>query len=205
MVPRRNPGTRAGVLAATAARYQLEGPGNPMKKLPRVPTATFAAICVLGAVMLAAPRWAGCSVTIWPKDATRLTATSSAGFGWPPPPPGSDCGGGQARYELEVASRLLAWEVCNSSERSGGGPWRSTEGRRTLSDLEFLQVDTAMRQLTLSTKDTCGEDGAVLELQVSTPDGSASYVDSFCACGDDVYVDRIDEVFAAFRTLAREG
>jgi len=61
-----------------------------------------------------------------------------------------------------------------------------------------------MVALTVTTGTDCGADKPILRVQVTTPQGTTEYMDSFYECmgGDNIYVDNIDGVFTVLRQLA---
>ena len=140
--------------------------------------------------------------TIWPHDAVQLHATSSGGGEMPAPPPGSNCTLGAADYALDVTSRSLAWTECRSNA-TWEDPWLETKGTVTLSDDEYATVDAAMLGLTLYAGNSCGADKPMLVVEVTNPNGTLAYYDSFysCSADDRVYVENIDAVFAALRNV----
>jgi hypothetical protein len=134
--------------------------------------------------------------SIWPASATKLVASVSGGF-MAPPPAGSTCQLSQQKYTLDVASKTLAWEVC---ERTAAGPYAMTKGSKVIGAADYAAVDAAMDALTISKGDICGADKPYEKLEVTTPAGTKTYIDSFYSCqGNGTYVDNIGGVFAALR------
>jgi len=140
---------------------------------------------------------------VWPADRKQLVAETRGGGFTPPPPAGSTCGLGAAKYTLDVASKKLSWEVCKLVDWST--PLTSVSGSRTLTAREVASIDAAMKDVKLSSGEICGADKPMLNISVtSASKGTKTYTDSFYSCmgGDRTYVDNIDGVFGAFRDLA---
>jgi hypothetical protein len=139
---------------------------------------------------------------VWPSDATRLVTKSSGGGFTPPPPPGSTCRIGQFSFDLDVATKTLAWESCKFT--SWQTPLTAESGTKTLSAADMAKIEAALDQVTISTQDICGADKPALSMTVtSTSGGTKEYKDSFYACmKKGTYVDNIDEVNSALRAAA---
>lgn len=138
------------------------------------------------------------SSSIWPSDATRVVAQRFGGGFTPPPPAGSECAVGAAKYTLDVATKQLAWESCEVVDWQT--PFRKVSGTQTLTAAEMAKVDAAMNGLTPYTGNMCGADKPVQQVTVdSASKGSTTYTDNFYACQDrGPYVANIGGVFAAF-------
>lgn len=139
---------------------------------------------------------------IWPADATKLVADSPGGGFTPPPPPGSTCAIGKQRFTLDVATKELAWELCDWQGPTQ--PLHLVTGTKVLSAAEYQSIDDAMRGVTVATEEICGADKPLLTLRVSSPGGEKTYTDSFYSCWGEgrTYVDNIDAVFGAMRDAA---
>lgn len=142
--------------------------------------------------------------SIWPADKTKLVAINQGGGFVPPPPAGSECGFGRAKYTLDIETLTLSSETCAAP--ASGGPLQIATKSRTITTSELAKIDAAMKKVKVTTKDFCGTDKQSLSIEVtSTSQGPKSYFDSFYACsgGGRTYVDNIDGVFGAFRALVK--
>jgi hypothetical protein len=142
---------------------------------------------------------------VWPADRTQLVAQTNGGGFTPPPPAGSTCAIGAAKYTLDIATKTLSWETCQFSDWQT--PLHSVSGSRKLTATELKKVDRAMADVKITHEDICGADKPMLNISVtSASKGTVEYTDSFYACmgGERLYVDNIDGVFGAFRDLAGE-
>jgi hypothetical protein len=139
---------------------------------------------------------------VWPADAQKLVAQSPGGGFAPPAPPGSTCTIGQQKYTLDVATKQLSWEVCEST--GAGLALHLTTGSRVISAAELAKIDKAADAVKLSAGDICGADKPMLNITVTSPAGTKTYTDSFYSCmgGSRTYVDHIDGVFGAMRDVA---
>lgn len=139
---------------------------------------------------------------IWPSDATRLVSKSSGGGFTPPPPPGSTCAIGRFSFDLDVATKTLAWESCKFV--SWQTPLTLETGTKKLSAADMASIEAALDNVTLAARDICGADKPALSMTVtSTSAGTKEYKDSFYACmKKGPYVDNIDGVNAALRAAA---
>lgn len=139
---------------------------------------------------------------VWPSDRTKLVAETKGGGFTPPPPPGSTCAIGAAKYTLDLATKTLSWEVCDFADWNT--PLTKVTGSRPATASDISKLNGAMRTVKVSHDDICGADKPMLEIHVtSRSQGTKTYSDSFYSCmdGDRTYVDNIDEVFGAFRTV----
>ncbi len=136
---------------------------------------------------------------IYPADATNLVAQTSGGGFTPPPPAGSTCALGAAKYSLDVATRKVTYETCKFVDWQT--PLTKQSGTKVLTTAQLAAITTAAKAMTLATADICGADKPMLTVTVTSPSqGNKTYKDSFYACQDDgTYVNDIDGVFAAFR------
>ena len=138
--------------------------------------------------------------TVYPADATFLTAHTGGGGFTPPPPPGSSCNWGAQYFSLKLASKTVKYEVCKFTDMSQ--PLQKVTGERVLTDAELARVVAAAKGVTISTTQVCGADKPLLTMTVGTPTGSVQYTDDFYSCsGNGPFVDNIDGVFAAFRAV----
>lgn len=136
---------------------------------------------------------------IWPASATKLVAQNSGGGFRPPPPAGSTCAIGYAKYSLDRSTRRLTWESCETPDNIA--PATMKTGATTLTVAELAAVDTAMNGVTIATEDMCGADKPLYQITVTSPAGDKTYTDSFYRCqgGGRTYVDGINAVFSALR------
>jgi hypothetical protein len=134
---------------------------------------------------------------IFRDDATKITAESSGGGFAPPPPPGSTCARGAQKYTLDIASRALSFERCEST---AAGPFAKTTGTKTLSAKESRAIVDAARAASIHTdNDVCGADKPMVSVRVTAPGGTKRYLDSFYACqkGATPYADGLDAILRA--------
>ncbi len=138
---------------------------------------------------------------VWPSDATTLVAQDHGGGFTPPPPAGSSCGFGAAKYTLNVASKKVSWEVCVFIDWNT--PMSKKTGTTSLSAAQLDKINKAMDDVEVTHEDICGADKPMLTLSVSsTSQGTKTYKDSFYSCQKDgTYVTNIDGVFTAFREV----
>jgi hypothetical protein len=133
---------------------------------------------------------------LWPSNATKLEARVSGGF-MPPPPAGSTCQLSQQKFSLDIPTKTLSWEVC---ERTAAGPYAMTKGALEIAAADYTAVDAAMDALKVTTETICGADKPYMVLEVTSPAGTKTLLDSFYSCqGNGTYVDGIGGVFAALR------
>lgn len=140
--------------------------------------------------------------TVWPTDRTKLVAETKGGGFKPPPPPGSTCALGAAKYTLDLATKTLSWEVCDLVDWNT--PLTKVTGSRAAVPADIAKINAAMRTVKITNEEICGADKPMLNLFVtSASQGTKTYTDSFYSCigGGRTFVDNIDEVFGAFRTV----
>ena len=140
----------------------------------------------------------GSTSEVWPSDASTLVAQDHGGGFTAPPPAGSVCGFGAAKYTYNVASKKVAWEVCEFVNWST--PMTKKSGTTSLSSTQLDEINAAMADVEVTHEDICGADKPMLTLSVSsTSQGTKTYEDSFYSCQKDgTYVTNIDGVFSAF-------
>jgi hypothetical protein len=141
---------------------------------------------------------------VWPSDAQTLVAQTSGGGGLfdPAPPTGSTCRYGAQKYTLDVATKKVAWEVCEVVDDDT--PFTTKSGTTMLTTKQLAFVSAAMGNVTLSASTICGNDKPLLSITVTSPSqGVQTFKDSFYACkgGSAPYVDNISDVFDAFRDV----
>lgn len=139
---------------------------------------------------------------VWPSDRTKLVAETKGGGFTPPPPPGSTCAIGAAKYTLDLTTKTLSWEVCDFSDWNT--PLTKVTGSRPAVASDITKLNAAMKTVKITHEEICGADKPMLNLHVtSSSQGTKTYTDSFYSCmdGDRTFVDNIDEVFSAFRTV----
>lgn len=138
---------------------------------------------------------------IWPADATQLVAENAGGGFVAPPPAGSTCAVGRAKYTFDVATKKLAWEECSWNDQ--GKPFHMETGSRTLTAAEIKKIDAAMDGVSIAKEKICGADKPMLNVAVTTPAGKKTYTDAFYSClgGNRTFVNGIDEVFSAMRDI----
>jgi hypothetical protein len=144
-----------------------------------------------------------CSATrILPPSATTVVVESSPGFG-PPPPAGSECRYYE-KYTLNVATRELSWKVCD--EQTPGGVRKFVTGNKRIEATALGQIQRDADTLKISTQDTCGTDKGVVTMNVTTPNGTAKYMDAFYSCRgpSHVYLSNINVALDALRTAKGE-
>jgi hypothetical protein len=117
--------------------------------------------------------------SVYTSDVTRITLDDLGGGYGPPPPPGSQCTVGQAHYELAVADRTLAWDMCRLQ---GTGIYASDAGNRSIDDGEWTMLGPQLRQLVVDGHNGCGADKPEVELVVTTGAGALTYGDGFYGC-----------------------
>ncbi|MCA9161065.1 MAG: hypothetical protein KDA72_22195, partial [Planctomycetales bacterium] len=140
---------------------------------------------------------------IWPINSTKLVAQNHGGGFTPPPPAGSNCAFGAAKYTLDVATKSLDWEVCEFVDWNT--PMTMATGHKTLTANEYATVEAGVKQVAISTQDMCGADKPMLSISVTTPAGTKEYQDDFYACngGNHTYVSNIEAVFGAMREVTK--
>lgn len=146
---------------------------------------------------------AGSDDGIWPASATNLAADTPGGGFAPSPPPGSACATGEAHYTLDRKTHVMTSDRCAPGATSTD-PYQRIKNTRTLDATQEATIDKAMNGLVVSHSTACGADKPDYYVTVTTPKGATSYYDSFYICngGGKIYVDNIDDVFAAFQALA---
>ncbi len=119
-----------------------------------------------------------------------------------PAPPGSTCQTGQAKFALDVSSKMLSWEVC--MYRGKSRILDLAKGSRVIADSEYAALKDSLDDVSVVAKGPCGADKPVLKLGVTTPSGTTTYLDSFYSCrGSGPFVNGIDEVLDIFQKLAK--
>ena len=138
---------------------------------------------------------------VWPNSATQAVVTNQGGGFGPSAPQGSTCDWmGEGSYTFTVRDGKLAWHVCSGA---GKQPYAYVDGTRVLSKSEAQTLVAALDKVALYTGDGCGADKPSFALEVTTPSGKRSYLDSFYACNKQgTYVDGIDGVLTAAADLA---
>jgi len=138
---------------------------------------------------------------VWPASATKLVAKNAGGGFTPPPPAGSNCAVGAAKYTFDVATKKLDWEECSFVDWST--PMTLQTGSKVLNAAEVSAVNAAMDAVTISTDNLCGADKPFMTLEVTSAGGVKKYTDSFYSCrGTGPFVDNIGGVFTAMRDVA---
>jgi hypothetical protein len=142
--------------------------------------------------------------SVFPADATKLVAENQGGGFAPPPPAGSQCALGAAKYELDLKTKTLSYTECSFKDFST--PFVPVSGRSRLTAAQLASVVGAAKSVSITTQEICGADKPFLEIQVTSPSqGTKTYADSFYSCLGEgrTYVDNIDEVFSAFRAITQ--
>jgi hypothetical protein len=143
----------------------------------------------------------GTSGEVWPADAIKMVAEDRGGGFGAPPPAGSACQW-SGTYTLTVATKNLAWRLCQPP--APGAPYQLVISQRTLTDFERDALVAALDKVAVSTAPSCGADKGVLALKVTTVEGEKEYLDNFYAClKQGVYVTNIDGVFQVLRQLVK--
>jgi hypothetical protein len=143
----------------------------------------------------------GIANQVWPADAIKLVAEDRGGGFAPNPPAGSACQW-SGTYTLTVATKNLAWRLCQPA--APGGPYQMVVSQRVLTDFERDALVTALAKVAVTTAPSCGADKGVLALKVTTPAGEKEYLDNFYQCQKQgVYVTNIDGVFQVLRQLVK--
>jgi hypothetical protein len=138
---------------------------------------------------------------VWPADAIKMVAEDRGGGFGPAPPAGSACQW-SGTYTLTVATKNLAWRLCQPP--APGAPYQLVISQRTLTDFERDALVAALDKVAVSTAPSCGADKGVLALKVTTAAGEKEYLDNFYAClKQGVYVTNIDGVFQVLRQLVK--
>lgn len=134
---------------------------------------------------------------IWSDDVTKLAAENSGGGFAPPGPPGSSCARSAAKYELDLATRTLAYARCEAATPTA--PFAMKTGSKKLSAAQTKAIVDAARAASIHTGDMCGADKPMLSVRVTTPAGTKKYLDAFYSCrgGSSKYIDGIDAIFGA--------
>jgi hypothetical protein len=144
------------------------------------------------------------AVEVVPADTENVVATAKGG-GQVDTREGSTCRSADNTVTLVLASRQLTWRSCVPVATDGGdGPrmWHFIDGERALTDVELAPLLAAFRGLKSSSKGTCGADKPTLTVTVTTPRGTATYVDDFYGCyGGPMHVTGMDPVFAELDRL----
>ncbi len=140
---------------------------------------------------------------VWSAEVSTLVI-ASAGGGFLPTPPNSECTIGSAEYTLRVAElRLDAW-VC---EDDGGGPLQKTARTRAITATELLELTPSLEKLEIVEEAACGADKPALTLHLTTGAGTREYRDSFYGCVPDprpaVDTSALEEVFSRLAELSR--
>jgi hypothetical protein len=143
----------------------------------------------------------GGSAEVWPADAIKLVAEDRGGGFAPSPPAGSACQY-SGTYTWTVATKNLAWQLCQAT--SPGAPYLPVTEARILTDSERDALVAALDKVAVTTAPSCGADKNVLALKVTTAAGEKQYLDNFYQCQKQgVYVTNIDGVFQVLRTLSK--
>jgi len=87
-------------------------------------------------------------------DTTEIAISRSGGFA-PTPGAGSTCAPMDDHYTLTIASHILAWKFCAAP--ANDQVYSLVPGQRTLSEVQFEQVTTALHGLT-GPQPLCGGD-----------------------------------------------
>jgi hypothetical protein len=146
----------------------------------------------------------GVAASVFPTDATKLVAENKGGGFAPPPPAGSRCELGAAKYELDMKTSKLTFTEC--SFKNFSTPFVPVSGTKQLSGAQLASVVAAAKSVSIATQEICGADKPLLEIEVtSASQGKKTYADSFYSCLGEgrTYVDNIDEVFSAFRAITQ--
>jgi hypothetical protein len=183
------------------------GPGDPEE--PWAKNQTVTGSDVPNVVGVATPASTQGSTTtdnataIWPTDATALKADSPGGGFTTAAPKGSTCTLGEDHYTLDLKTLAFTSKRCAPKGKDAPQDFVSTS--RTLTAVEYMTIDEAMKSLTITTEaKSCGADKPELGVTVTSPRGDKAYYDDFYICRNDgkTYVAHIDGVFDALNKLA---
>jgi hypothetical protein len=154
-------------------------------------------ICVPASGQVTTP---GASVLV--PEVTKIVVENAGGGFVPPPPAGSACALGAAKYTLDLKSGRLDWAVCNSKDMSK--PYMLDTGSRVLAEDELAKVASELAVVKVGNTDLCGADKPFETVTVTTPAGSFQYLDTFYGCQqpEKIHVNGIDEALDALRKLA---
>ncbi len=139
---------------------------------------------------------ADASIEVMPADTEKVIATSKGGM----PDSRSEastCRSADNTFTFVPSTGELTWRSC-SKVGAVDGPdpiWAFVRGERTLTDAEAAPLVGALRALGPSSS-SCGADKPTLKIEVTTPRGTATYLDDFYACEKrGTYVEGMDAVF----------
>ena len=136
-------------------------------------------------------------------DATVMIVENKGGGFIAPPPAGSQCAVGAAKFTVDLANNEIAWTQCLPKEPNA--PFVPRTGTTRLSTSELRSLKTALAGVKVAKKtDLCGADKPLLTVTVTTPGATVEYADSFYSCQDPtrVHVDGVDAALAKLRDLA---
>lgn len=119
-------------------------------------------------------------MSIYTGNVQTVIAENQGGGFVAPPPPGSPCQVGAAKYTLTVASRQVSWTRCTAS---GTGPNVQVMDQRVLTEAQFKELMPYLENLKVVPNDnSCGADKPTLQVTIGTSAGQQVYGDSFYAC-----------------------
>lgn len=129
---------------------------------------------------------------------TGLVAKDEGGGFVPQPPPGSECPMGMELHDVDLKTRAVHEEYCDSVIPNQ--PYKLKKLDRTLTDQEFADLESALKVARVVSPQNCGADKSLVQLTVRTGTSqTVTYTDSFYSCqGKGPYADGLDGVLAAF-------
>jgi hypothetical protein len=136
------------------------------------------------------------------KDTTLVVVENKGGGFVAPPPEGSQCAVGSAKFSVDLIKQEIAWTQCLPKEPNA--PFIPRTGTTKLTSATVATVQGALAALVVAKKsDICGADKPFENVTVTTPSGSFQYIDAFYSCMSSgrPHVDGIDEAMAQLRDL----
>jgi hypothetical protein len=138
---------------------------------------------------------------VWSTRVTTLVI-SSAGGGFLPTPPNSECQSGAAEHTLQVAAMRLTSRICESN---GGAPHREVERVRELTAAQLDELSPSLEKLQVVDEESCGADKPAITLKITAGGKTREYRDSFYGCLDDprpeIDSPALDELFGRLNAL----
>lgn len=142
---------------------------------------------------------------VWSARVTTLVI-ASAGGGFLPTPPNSECQSGSAEHTLQVAAMRLTSQLC---EGTGGAPYRKVERSRELTAAQLGELTSSLEKLKVVDETSCGADKPAITLKVTADGGTREYRDSFYGCLEDPRPEidsaALDELFGRLNALVNNG
>jgi hypothetical protein len=132
-------------------------------------------------------------------DSTQIVLEDKGGGYVAPPPQGSTCSPGVAKFTIALQTQKLDWSVCQ-----GGGPsvaLHLVAGTRVLLADEYAKLWGELLALKVSHAPTCIIDKPVETVTITMPAGSFEYRDGSGSCHGGTAIDGVDDALEALRQL----